>query len=327
MGKVVLASPDTVPNKNDWVDKYLVIPELSHSEDPFPLVEKVYESEKDVDLTQEDIIYFVASFCGTKDKESEWDVQMKRPMQNFYDRQLLNDLSESSLKSLPYKKIKYVVFDVDGLLLDTENIYTLAQQEILNPFGVKFTNEAKCLMMGQKPLDGANTLIEHYNLENKLDPKDFLKQRYELCDKLFPDCKLLPGVEKLLKHLKSHSIPAAVATGSEAQHFKLKTQSHSKLFEDSFRHIITSDLVKKSKPHPEIFLLAASRFKGYSTEENDQVLVFEDSPLGIQAASAAGFHSVLIETEYNLDSKIKSTQRLPSLCEFKPELWGLPPYE
>nr|ACO10412.1 Haloacid dehalogenase-like hydrolase domain-containing protein 1A [Caligus rogercresseyi] len=325
---VVLYSSEEILERNAWISHYACMPEFASLEDPLKAVESHFNEKtvKDLSVEKDKLIFFYTKLqLDTK----KWDVFMSRPSHRLFQRQLLEDLSETSLKSLAHKSIRFVIFDMDGLLINTEDIYTHAQEELLEPFEKTFTNEVKCLMMGRKALEGAQVLIEHYALQDKLSPQEFVDKRAEKVEKLFPTCRLLPGVKRLLEHLNNHSIPACVATGSGRKHFELKTQSHRDTFNKSFKHIVTSDEVAESKPHPEIFTLAASRFEGFdsnSPENMASVLVFEDSPLGIEAAQAAGFHSVLVETDYNKESIIVPSQWVSSLEKFVPELWGLPAF-
>ena len=65
--------------------------------------------------------------------------------------------------------------------------------KLLEPFGVIFTPEVKAKMMGRKDLEAAEVMIEHYGLEGKLDPHDFIQNRNKILEELFPDCQLMPG--------------------------------------------------------------------------------------------------------------------------------------
>ena len=171
-------------------------------------------------------------------------------------------------------KISYILFDMDGLLLDTERLYTVAQQKILDRFNIQFTWEVKSKMMGRKALDAINVMLDIYQLRDQISAESFLKEREEILDKLFPTCELMPGVEKLLLHFHKYKVPMAIATSSHSRNYKLKTDTnHKELFETVFNHVITGDQVKNSKPSPEIFQIAAKQF-----EENfdpSKVLVFE----------------------------------------------------
>ena len=223
-----------------------------------------------------------------------------------------------------FPKISHILFDMDGLLLDTERLYTVAQQKILDRFGIQFTWEVKSKMMGRKALDAVNVMLDIYKLRDKISAEDFLKERESILDELFPACELMPGVEKLLLHLHRHGIPMAVATSSHSRNYKLKTETkHKHLFEKVFHHVITGDEVANSKPSPDIFQLAA---KGFTSDIDPKlVLVFEDAPVGVEAGLAANMNVVLVSEAVEPGS-VQCHQHLKSMESFCPELWGLPAY-
>ena len=76
-----------------------------------------------------------------------------------------------------FSKISHVLFDMDGLLLDTERLYSVAQQQILDRFNIKFTWEVKRKMMGRKALDAVNIMIDIYKLQDHITAEEFLKER------------------------------------------------------------------------------------------------------------------------------------------------------
>lgn len=90
----------------------------------------------------------------------------------------------------------------------------------------------------------------------------------------------MPGVEKLVTHLKDSNIPIAVGTSSPLIALKIKTASHSNLF-NHFNAIVHGDDVRTGKPSPEIFLTAAKRISP-DLKENDNFLVFEDAENGVE---------------------------------------------
>merc|ERR1719239_1782525 len=114
----------------------------------------------------------------------------------------------------------------------------------------------------------------------------------QLQEKTFPNCKLLPGAERLVRELAIKKIPMAVATSSPRATFELKTQNHKDLF-SLFHHVVcgSSDSeVKAGKPAPDIFQVCASRFDP-PLPHPASCLVLEDSPAGVRAALAADMRS------------------------------------
>ncbi|CAI7767611.1 unnamed protein product [Closterium sp. NIES-54] len=215
---------------------------------------------------------------------------------------------------------------MDGLILDTEGLYTVAQQRILSRFNREFTWALKVKMMGKKAAEAAKVVIEELGLQGEMSAEEFLKERENLLREEFPHCKLLPGAERLIRHLHEHSIPMAIGTGSHKIHFGLKTANHTALF-SLMRHSVLGDdpEVVNGKPAPDVFRVAAARFDPPPSPDN--VLVFEDAPLGVDAARNAGMWVVMVP-DPNVDAALctNASLVLPSLLNFDPVPWGLPPF-
>lgn len=216
---------------------------------------------------------------------------------------------------------------MDGLLLDTETFYTIAQQEICKQHGREFTFELKAKMMGQKSIEAARIFINELDIADSLTPEQFLEQREAILDELFPTAQLMPGAHRLIRHLHAHRVPIAVATSSHHRHFELKTSQHQELF-SLFDHIITGDMVSRGKPDPQIFDAAMQAW----TKKNDnphpsRCLVFEDAPSGVTAAKKAGMLCVMVpDPRLAAEHREDADEVLVTLLDFCPENYGLPPF-
>ncbi|KAG2193672.1 hypothetical protein INT47_002314 [Mucor saturninus] len=217
----------------------------------------------------------------------------------------------------------------DGLLLDTERVYTEVTQQILDKHanGVKFTWDVKSKLMGRTGDESATMVVETYKLP--MTVPEYLEIMSTIQEDLFPHVMILPGVEKFVRHLKAHGIPMAVATSSTRSKFDLKTSLNKEFFE-LFDVIICGDdaEIKRGKPAPDLFL-AAQKHLGNPPSEN--CLVFEDAVNGVEAGLNANMHVVWIPDE-NIkcltgDENHGAIVVLKSMEDLVPEDFGLPPYD
>ncbi|KAH6914427.1 HAD-like domain-containing protein [Coprinopsis sp. MPI-PUGE-AT-0042] len=246
--------------------------------------------------------------------------------------------------------IDYVLFDLDGLLIDSETLDTHVVNTILSEYGQETNWEIKAGCMGKPERVSAAFLLSHFpSLPLTIDT--YIAKRTELQSVLWHTITLLPGVERLLNHLKKHNVPMAIATGSKRSKYEAKV-AHLPLIGACFhdaeakqRVICSSDeeLVQRGKPDPDIFLAAArellGRDVGYAdvtptpaqVVERSRGLVFEDAVAGMQAGKRAGMQ-VLWVPDPHIQDLVAGLDEQPdktilSLEEFKPEEWGLPPFD
>jgi pseudouridine-5'-monophosphatase len=216
--------------------------------------------------------------------------------------------------------ITHIIYDMDGLLLDTEPFYTKVTQAIVGRYGRTFDWSVKSRMIGKKAIDSARTLVEALDLPIK--PEDYLRERESMLAELFPSAKAMPGARRLTEHLFRHGIPQAVATSSHRRDFELKIARHREWFE-CFQCVVLGDdpEVQRGKPAPDIFVTAAARLRA----RPERCLVLEDAPSGVDAARAAGMSVVAVPNpEMGHDAFGAASQILSSLESFAPEDWGLP---
>ncbi|XP_045200903.2 pseudouridine-5'-phosphatase-like [Mercenaria mercenaria] len=216
---------------------------------------------------------------------------------------------------------------MDGLLLDTETLYTEASTTVCSEYGKTYTWDIKKHLMGQKEAVSARMIID--KLELPLTVEEYLTKIHVHHERLFPNVPFLPGAEKLVRHLHSHRVPIAVVTGSATHGFELKTRKHKDFF-SLFHHIVLSGddpEVIHGKPHPDAFEVGAKRFA--DSPDHAKILVFEDAINGVTAAHAAGMPCVWVPHPRQDKSILaeKTELIIDSLEEFQPEMFGLPPYD
>ncbi|VDK80798.1 unnamed protein product [Onchocerca ochengi] len=228
-------------------------------------------------------------------------------------------------------KITHVIFDLDGLLLDSESIYTRINEEILSSYGRKYTMKLKTKTAGMKMDEEINSILKYEDLTGKVTFEEYKKQYLKLASKYLPDSKLLPGALRLVKHLAKHLVPIAICTSSNSFEFEIKMQKQEELLQLINLRVLADDpSVKQAKPAPDAFLITMQRFAKKPTSAAN-VVVFEDSINGVRAAIAAGMQVIMVpDLHYSKppeDCKEKILLVLKNLTEFKPETIGLPPFD
>ncbi|MEL6930895.1 MAG: HAD-IA family hydrolase [Cyanobacteria bacterium J06600_6] len=221
-----------------------------------------------------------------------------------------------------FKSITHVIYDMDGLLLDTESLHEKVNSEVAQRYGKTFTKEAKMAISGRPTLDSARILVDFLQLP--MTAEEYLTERNKLLYPLYGTAKVLPGTIELIKHLAEHNIPQAIASSSSRRHFEMKTANHQawlKLF--SSTTLGDDPEIKQGKPAPDIFLLAAKKLSA----DPQKCLVFEDSIAGMKAAIAAGMSVVVIPDAVFDHQLFKDADLvLNSMTEFEPQNWNLPGY-
>jgi pseudouridine 5'-phosphatase len=218
--------------------------------------------------------------------------------------------------------VTHVLYDMDGLLLDTEPFYTEVTQAIVSRYGHTFDWTVKSRMIGKKAADSARILVDALQLP--ISPEDYLRERESMLASRFPKAQAMPGARRLTEHLARHGVPQAVASSSRRRDFELKITRHREWFA-CFQCVVLGDdpEVKRGKPAPDIFLAAAARIGAVPS----QCLVIEDAPSGVEAARAAGMPVVAVPNPaMSADEFPGANQILSSLESFDPALWGLPAY-
>ncbi|KAH8391537.1 hypothetical protein KR200_007160 [Drosophila serrata] len=223
------------------------------------------------------------------------------------------------------RNVTHCIFDMDGLLLDTERIYEEVTRQIAASFGRPYPEATRFRVMGTTEKRSAEIAITECQLP--ITTSDFLKRYSQLCHERLGNVPLLEGAERLLRHLHANKVPFALATSSGADMVELKSTYHKELFA-LFNHKVcgsTDKEVANGKPAPDIFLVAASRFSKPAVAGD--CLVFEDSPNGVTAANSAGMQVVMVPDPRLSEERCShATQVLRSLADFKPEQFGLPPF-
>lgn len=181
------------------------------------------------------------------------------------------------------KKVRCALFDMDGVIIDSELLHKKAYYETFNALGVEVSEELYKTFTGSSTINAFQRLVAHFNLEE--DPEELVLQKRKRYVDFFendPTLHLVNGVEEIIKYFYNKGLTLVLASSSAMVNID-RVFNRFELHQYFTAKISGADL-KASKPHPEIFEKAA--MLGRTPKEN--CIVIEDSDNGIKAANDAG---------------------------------------
>lgn len=201
----------------------------------------------------------------------------------------------------PGPRFSHVIFDMDGVLLDTERLYEVAMGAACAALGYEMTPVLYRAQIGV-PLDQCEMIV------GKAFGPDFPMQDYyaltrnEMAQLLVDEVPTRPGALRLLQHLHAIGIPTAVATSTSSPTAEEHLERAG--LRDWLGPVVTRSHVERGKPHPEPYLLATEKL-GASA---NTTLGIEDSHTGVRAAHAAGLFTVMVPDQ------LPPTDEISALC-------------
>ena len=192
--------------------------------------------------------------------------------------------------------LKAVLFDMDGVIVDTEPLHHKAYKMMFDDVGIDVSDSMYRSFTGQSTRGICEFLCKHFDLT--LEPITLEKGKRAHFTKLFfedPDLQLLDGVEDLIKNYHSNGLTLVVA--SSASMFTIDNVMKRFNLDSYFKDKLSGADLKASKPHPEIFINAA-KAAGVS---NSECFVIEDSTNGIIAAKEADIFCVAYKSAHSKD--------------------------
>lgn len=185
--------------------------------------------------------------------------------------------------------IQAVIFDMDGLMFDTERLWDTLWEPACQALGLEMPTDVQSFYAGGRGLAGENLNKHIRNYFPRIEPQVIVEKVWELAEERFNQgvpCK--PGLKELLQTLEEKSIPRIVASSSPRTLIlkNLQTTGTARYFDQ----VVCGADVSHSKPAPDIFLEAARRLK----TDIHHCLVLEDSFNGVRAGHAAGAVTVMV---------------------------------
>jgi beta-phosphoglucomutase-like phosphatase (HAD superfamily) len=181
-----------------------------------------------------------------------------------------------------------IIFDMDGLMINTEPIYHQAWKQAAQDLGYTLTDDRYVSLVGQSNADAEAVFLSEFGEDFPL--QDFQVRWAGYWEEMISTTAIAPkpGLLELLDWLEFTNIPKAVGTSSIWKEAQLSLTAAN--IRHRFAHIITVDQAGRGKPAPDIFLMAAQAL----AMEPGQCLVLEDSIAGVKAASAAGIPVIMV---------------------------------
>lgn len=201
--------------------------------------------------------------------------------------------------------IKAVIFDLDGVIVDTARYHFLAWKRLANELGVDFTEADNERLKGVSRMKSLEIILELGDISLSLHDKEQLANKkntwfVDFVERMVPE-EIYPGVKLLLRKLKEKGIKVGLASSSR----NAQTVIHLLHIQHEFDVVVDGNMITHSKPDPEIFLLAARKLG----VEPSTCVVFEDAEAGVEAALAAGMKCVGVGSTEQLGKADKVISR------------------
>jgi HAD superfamily hydrolase (TIGR01509 family) len=186
--------------------------------------------------------------------------------------------------------MKAIIFDMDGLMVDSERLYQQAQEEITRHFNKTLPEKARLKMMGRKPLESMKIFVEALDIPTGalkvLEMRnDIMREKYK--NDLVP----LPGLNHIIDAFYG-KLKMAISTGSQEEFLDIVVDQLE--IRNKFDVLQASDEIEQGKPHPEIYLKTCKKL-GLKPGE---CVVLEDSLNGVLAGKGAGCYVIAVPSEY-----------------------------
>lgn len=189
------------------------------------------------------------------------------------------------------RMFKAAIFDMDGLLINSEPFWRSAHIEILGNYGLVVSEDDVRQMAGRRTADVVALWQERFDWQEVSGDQLTSEIVLHVTESVRLHGSALPGVHALIEILERHHIPLAVASSSTLE---MITAVLDKLeLRDKFQVIHSAEHEKHGKPFPDVFLATAKSLRSRPSE----CVVFEDSPNGVKAAEAAGMKCVAVPEE------------------------------
>lgn len=212
-------------------------------------------------------------------------------------------------------KIKAVIFDMDGVLIDSEHLWQQTEKAIFGELGFELTDELLVQTRGLRTEEMVANWSARFPMDG-IDQKGLMEDYDKrMVETMLREVPLMEGARELIGFFREQGMPVALATCSTHEHIDAVMEKHG--LRDSFDLLVSAAKNMQGKPHPEVYLHTAEKLNMDPTF----CLAFEDSFFGVIAAKAARMKVVAMPdaTEYEQARFGAADVKIRSLKEFTRE--------
>ena len=212
---------------------------------------------------------------------------------------------------------KAFLFDLDGVLIDSEPLHGQAWKETAAQFDLNLTDNQVKLLRGRRRIDCANELVKL--ISKRVKTEDVLRLHKPISRRLILTAPAMSGSESLLKRCQKNNIPIALVTSSSSESLKIKTANHKWMNLFSTKVLGDDKLLANGKPAPDPYLLAAKKLNIPPQE----CWAVEDSIAGVTSALKAGCFVLFLKenktelSEENIFEQDKNLRKINQLQEIE----------
>jgi len=221
--------------------------------------------------------------------------------------------------------LRAVIFDFDGVITDSEILHLRAFNRVLAQYGIEITTKDYYKdYLGLTDFECFKLVADKSQLQlDRQGIKNLIKQKTRIFEELAKtEGRIIEGVRDFLKMLRQNNVPMAICSGALLAEIELMLEEAR--LRPFFAVVVSAEQVKKGKPDPEGFLLTLQKLNRIVSPAQagiqnhilpNQCIVIEDSHWGLEAAKAAGMHTVAVTNSYDADQLAMAEKIVTQLGE------------